>query len=88
VAAGRQETPARLLSEPLFGLDTTDQVVPSQDSIRVPLAAKPTAVQAVAEVQETRLSLPVTRGLGATDQVVPSQDSMRALAGARVFVWE
>jgi len=67
VAAGRQETPARPLPEPLPGLDATDQVVPSQDSMRVPLAAKPTAVQAVTEVQETRLSLPATRGLDTMD---------------------
>ena len=88
VAAGRQETSARPLLEPSFGLDTTDQVVPSQDSIRVLLAAKPTAVQSLSDVQETPLSLPPSKGLGATDQVVPSQDSMRGVACACVFVWE
>jgi hypothetical protein len=67
-----------------MGLGTTDQWVPSHDSIKalLPVAEWPTAVQTVAEMQDTpsRRLLPVpTLGLGTTDQWVPSHDSTKVL---------
>src|SRR6516165_1412021 len=80
-----QETPDRTLLSlvPASALGTTDQVLPFQDSTRVPLGAvtrrcEPTAVQAVTEIQDTlaRSALCSFGGFGATDQVLPFQISV------------
>jgi hypothetical protein len=92
----RQDTLARKLSVPRLGLNTTDQLVPFQDSIRVLPASlrmvvySPAAVQAVADGQDTlarELSIP-RLGLGTTDQLVPFQDSIRVLSTLAVLVVE
>lgn len=60
------------------GLATTDQLEPSQCSIRVTLSdPAPTAVQSVAPVHEMADKAPLAVGSGATiDHVVPSHCSM------------
>jgi len=85
-AAETQDTPWRKLAIPRRGLGTTDQLVPFQDSIRARyelLVLKlPTAVHAVAEVQDTSASRSPDRDglrLGTTDQLVPFQDSIKVL---------
>ena len=90
VVAEVQDTPERSVEmDPGWGLGTTDQLVPFQDSMRVlpaPLLL-PTAMHAAAEVQDTllRLSLDPGLGLGTTDQVVPFQDSMTVLGRLPLF---
>jgi hypothetical protein len=81
-----QDTPSRKLAIPRRGLGATDQLVPFQDSISalcVLLVSKlPTAVHAVAEVQDTLArKSPDGDGLGpgTTDQPVPFQDSIKVL---------
>ena len=73
-----QDTPPRP-KIPIPGLGTTDQLMPSQDSITVPEPLRPTAVHTVAETQDTpeRPLSDAGLGLGRTDQLVPSQDSIR-----------
>ena len=56
--AETHDTPVRSLASARLGLGTTDQLVPSQDSIRVakrrlPMRSRPTAVHAVAETHDT-----------------------------------
>jgi hypothetical protein len=82
-----QDTPLRTLSSEseVSGLGTIDQLVPSQDSMRVCsnelLIENPTAVQEETEAHDTPLrplfSVGEVPGLGTIDQLVPSQDSMR-----------
>lgn len=49
-----QDTPRKMLKPvPGLGLGTTDQLVPSQDSIKVLELLMPAAVHAVAEAQDT-----------------------------------
>jgi hypothetical protein len=73
----------------LRGLGTTDHAVPFQDSIRGRarrfVVYIPTAVQALAEMQETprRMSRSwagLGLGLGSIDQAVPFQDSIRVFS--------
>ena len=83
----------------MFGLGTTDQLLPFQDSARVcwkgagrPVSKyEPTAVQAVAEVQETPNSLLLSSvpasGLGTTDHLLPFQDSTRVPLAGGVTRW-
>jgi hypothetical protein len=75
-----------LVSVPWLGLETIDQLVPSQDSTRVSswglgvdMNALPTARHDEDEVHVTPASESDTLGLGllATDHEVPSHDSMR-----------
>ena len=93
--AETQETPLRSFVswrwDAALGLGTTVQVVPFQDSTRVfdaipaPVSL-PTAVQSLADTQETSLRLLMDLGLrlGTMDQVVPFQDSMNVLDGPPV----
>jgi hypothetical protein len=88
------ETPLRVSSpnELTFGLGTTDQMVPSQDSINVldrsvlGVLYSPTAVHELVEIHETPLSsliggeVVLGSGLGTTVQVVPSHISTRVPA--------
>jgi hypothetical protein len=83
LVAETQETLVRLLPEDFtFGLGTTDQAVPFQDSTRVRCLTKPTAMQSVAETQETpENTFPTVAdprfGVGMTDQAVPFQASAK-----------
>jgi hypothetical protein len=88
-----QETPTSTLlpfAGPFSGLGTIDQLVPSHDSTRVlvalliPFPVSPTAVQDLAEAQETLLSSSPPDagpglGLGTIDQRPPSQNSTSVL---------
>jgi hypothetical protein len=77
------DTPISWLTELLgSGLESTDQVLPFHDSIRVSVALVelmdwPTATQCVALTQETAVSWLVlpTFWVGVTDQVLPFQCS-------------
>ena len=73
---------------PGLALGATDQLVPSQDWMRVLkrptlFSWTPTAVHAAAEVQDTSCrSLSDPRlGLGTIDQLVPFHDSIRVRPG-------
>ncbi|MGA3146258.1 MAG: hypothetical protein ABSF33_02145 [Acidimicrobiales bacterium] len=86
--ASRTSPPGSLLTAvvPGLGLGTTDQMLPSQASIRVRPGTRglteepPTAIQLVELTQETpsreSVKLPAL-GLGTTDQVVPLLASIR-----------
>ena len=67
---GTHDTPLRKPPIPLFGLGTTDHLVPFHDSTSVPALPSPTAVQAPADTHDTapRLLLEPSFGLGTTDQ--------------------
>ena len=88
VAEVQETLPRPLVAGPGLGLGTMVQVVPFQDSTRVfdaipaPVSL-PTAVQSLADTQETSLRLLMDLGLrlGTMDQVVPFQDSMSVLDG-------
>src|SRR5205807_662401 len=84
------DTPKRRLEmDATRGLGRMNHLVPSQDSINAwsppPLKYEPTAMQSVAETQETpwrTLSpLPVWSGGGTADHWVPFQASARAWSG-------
>jgi hypothetical protein len=88
VAEVQETLPRPLVAGPGLGLGTMVQVVPFQDSMSVlgrPVLVmyEPTAVQSLAETQETpmRSFMPLrwgaALGLGTTVQVVPFQDSTR-----------
>ena len=67
-----------------FGVAWTVQLVPSQRSAKVVLSERrPTAVQALAEVQETAESVPATGGEFWYVDAVPFHLSKRAVAAAR-----
>jgi len=94
VALVHETLPSASLLEGGEGVDITDQVVPSQDSIRglsvgeVPLTlAKPTATQSVVLTHDTLpRSLPSPGlGLGTTDQTDPFQDSASVVAALLSF---
>src|SRR5271170_335097 len=67
---------------PGFGLSRMDQSLPSQDSTRVPLPARPTATQRSALTHDTPfrwVDPPAPLGLGTNDHSLPFQDSTREL---------
>jgi hypothetical protein len=72
------DTPSNRLSDTPDGLGVlwTDQLTPSQRSASAELPACPTAVHAVAEVQDTLRSAPA-RGVLTIDHLEPSQRSAR-----------
>jgi hypothetical protein len=66
-----QDTPPRP-KIPIPGLGTTDQLMPSQDSITVPEPLRPAAVHTVAETQDTpeRPLSGAGLGLGRTEEMI------------------
>lgn len=87
----QHETPSsvELIASLGFGLVTTDQLVPSQTSVSVPVSTvaptAPTATQLVALTHETACNVAapgsvVPTGLVPVVQVVPSQCSITSLA--------